>query len=432
MSYHSETVSLETVNRGEQESHDEASGRPIRPADKGLSAWLFILASFVAEAVLWGFPLSYGVFQDYYSKHPALKHDPSIAVIGTVATSVYYLGGPLATPFAARFQAWQRHMIIVGWLGCALSLLIASFATSVPGLIATQGFLYGFAFLFVNYPLLRMLNGWFIKRRGLAYGIMSTGAGCSGVGLPFLLESLLTKYGYPTTLRAMAVAQFVTLLPMIPLIKGRLPASRRGTLRKGDFKFFKRPLFYCFVLINFLEALGYYIPALYLPTYATSLGFSGTMGALVLAANNLATIFGQLALGYITDRVNNVLILVFASSFIAAIATFSLWGYASSLAPLLAFSLVFGLATGGFPCLWNKFGSALSEDPGQVYSCMAFSKGVGNILTGPISAPLVMGSLTHGYGLGRFAPLIFFTGSMMLASSLAIVGWLLTWRADKR
>ncbi|GKT95441.1 LOW QUALITY PROTEIN: MFS monocarboxylate transporter [Colletotrichum tofieldiae] len=276
---------------------------------------------------------------------------------------------------------------------------MASFATSVPGLIATQGFLYGFAFLFVNYPLLRMLNEWFVERRGLAYGIMSTGAGCSGVGLPFLLESLLSKYGYRTTLQAMAVTQFITLLPMIPLLKARLPASRGGVLRKGDFKFLGEPLFYCFALMNFLEALGYYIPSLFLPTYATSLGFSGTMGALILAANNLATIFGQLALGYITDRVNNVLILAFTSSFVAAAASFTIWGYATSLAPLLSFSLLFGLATGGYSCLWNKFGSALSEDPGHIYSFMAFGKGVGNILTGPISSPLVKGSVESGYGL---------------------------------
>ncbi|GKT66338.1 MFS monocarboxylate transporter [Colletotrichum tofieldiae] len=309
---------------------------------------------------------------------------------------------------------------------------MASFATSVPGLIATQGFLYGFAFLFVNYPLLRMLNEWFVERRGLAYGIMSTGAGCSGVGLPFLLESLLSKYGYRTTLQAMAVTQFITLLPMIPLLKARLPASRGGVLRKGDFKFLGEPLFYCFALMNFLEALGYYIPSLFLPTYATSLGFSGTMGALILAANNLATIFGQLALGYITDRVNNVLILAFTSSFVAAAASFTIWGYATSLAPLLSFSLLFGLATGGYSCLWNKFGSALSEDPGHIYSFMAFGKGVGNILTGPISSPLVKGSVESGYGLSRFAPLILYTGSIMLCSSLGVFGWPLMRKADKR
>ncbi|KAK1999497.1 major facilitator superfamily transporter [Colletotrichum falcatum] len=428
MSTHRESITLEAGQRSESDGPSVVS---LRPTDKGLVPWLFVFASFAAEAVLWGFPLSYGVFQDYYSHHPVLKHDSNIAVIGTVATGVYYLGGPLATPFVARFQAWQRHMIIIGWVGCVLSLVIASFTTSVPGLIATQGFLYGISFLFVNYPLLRMLNEWFVVRRGLAYGIMSTGAGCSGVALPFLLESLLSRYGYRATLRVMAMTQFVTLLPMIPLLKGRLPASRRGVLKKGDFDFFKEPLFYCFAVSNFLEALGYYIPSLFLPTYATTLGLSGTMGALVLAVNNLATIFGQLALGFITDRVDNVLILVFASSFLAAVVTFAIWGFATSLAPVVAFSLLFGLATGGFPCLWNKFGSALSHDPGHVYSFMAFGKGVGNILSGPISTALVRGSFEADYGLGRFGPLILYTGSMMLGSSLGVFGLPLMRKAGK-
>ncbi|EFQ36276.1 major facilitator superfamily transporter [Colletotrichum graminicola] len=428
MTTHTENINLESSHHSEP---GDSSATSLRPTDKGLAPWLFVFASFVAEAILWGFPLSYGVFQDYYSNHPVLKHDSNIAVIGTVATGVYYLGGPLATPIVARYQAWQRHMIIIGWIGCALSLVIASFATSVPGLIATQGFLYGASFLFVNYPLLRMLNEWFVVRRGLAYGIMSTGAGCSGVAFPFLLESLLSKHGYRITLQVMAVAQFITLLPMIPLLKGRLPASGRGVLQKGDFDFFKQPLFYCFAAANFLEAMGYYIPSLFLPTYATALGLSGTAGALVLALNNLATIFSQLAFGYITDRVNNVFMLVFVSSFIASVATFAIWGFATSLAPLLAFSLLFGLATGGFPCLWNRFGSVLSRDPGHIYSLMAFGKGVGNILSGPISTTLVRGSFEAGYGQGRFAPLILYTGSMMLGSSLGVLGFPLMRKANK-
>ncbi|KAK2052447.1 major facilitator superfamily transporter [Colletotrichum caudatum] len=429
MSTHAEDVNLEAAHHNES---DDSSVLPLHPTDKGLTPWLFVFASFVAEAILWGFPLSYGVFQDYYSNHPVLKHDSNITVIGTVATGVYYLAGPLVTPFVASFQAWQRHMIIIGWIGCVLSLVIASFITSVPGLIATQGFLYGFCFLFVNYPLLRMLNEWFVLRRGLAYGVMSAGAGCSGVALPFLLESLLSKYGYRTTLQVMAVIQFVTLLPIIPLLKGRLPAPRQSVLQKGDFHFLKEPLFYCFAMANFLEALGYYIPSLFLPTYATTLGLSGTMGALILAVNNLATIFGQLGLGYMTDRVNNALILVFASSFVASVATFAIWGFATSLAPLLSFSLLFGLATGGFPCLWTKFGSALSQDPGHVYSFMAFGKGLGNILSGPISTALVGGSSEADYGLGRFAPLILYTGSMMLGSSLGVLGFPLMRKANKR
>ncbi|KAI8236517.1 hypothetical protein K4K55_003792 [Colletotrichum sp. SAR 10_96] len=360
-------VELQGVAQDPAITNDDTSAQSLPPADKGTLAWKFLFGSFIVEAVLWGFPLSYGVFQDYYTKHPSFQQDSNIAVIGTVATSVYFLGGPIATPLVARFQAWQRHMIVVGWLGCCVSLAAASFMSSVPGLVATQGVLYGFAFTLLYYPVLRMLNEW------------------------------------------------------------------QGTLRKDDFTFFKKPLFYCFAFVNLLEALGYYIPSLYLPTYATSLGLSGTTGALILAANNLAMIFGQLALGYVSDRVKNVLTLVFVSSFSAAVASFTIWGYGSSLASLLVFSIIFGLATGVFPCLWQRFGSVLSDDPGPVYALMAFGKGLGNILIGPISAALMTGRVNKSeYGLGHFQPLIIFLGSTMLCSSLGALVWPLCRRDDGR
>ncbi|KAL0932837.1 MFS monocarboxylate [Colletotrichum truncatum] len=429
MATDTQVIPLEEIPSTEEDHRQQSSHQSLPAPDGGAAAWKFLAGAFVIEAVLWGFPLSYGVFQEYYSKHPDFKKDSNVAVIGTVATSVYFLGGLVATPLVARYQKWQRHLIVVGWLGCVVSLVAASFATTVPGLIATQGVMFGFAFLIVYYPILRMLNEWFIKRRGWAFGVMSAGAGCSGAGFPFLLELLLSKYGYQTTLRAVAVGVFITVLPIIPLLKGRLPVSNQGALRKMDTGFLRQPLFYCFAMSNLLQGLGYYIPYLYLPTYATSIGLSGTAGALILAASNVATVFGHLGLGYVSDRVNNVLILVFVSSFVSALASFLMWAYASSLAPLVAFSLIYGVASGGFPCLWQKFGSVLSEDPGPVYSFMALGKGIGNILTGPITTSLMTGPVRSGYGQGRFEPLIVYLGSMMLASSMGILGWTLVPRS---
>ncbi|KAK2775409.1 MFS monocarboxylate [Colletotrichum kahawae] len=105
----SETQSLELqgVTQHPEITTDDTSAHSLPPADKGMPALNFLFGSFIVEAVLWGFPLSYGVFQDYYTKHPNFQQDFNIAVIGTVATSVYFLGGPIATPLVARFQAWQ-------------------------------------------------------------------------------------------------------------------------------------------------------------------------------------------------------------------------------------------------------------------------------------------------------------------------------------
>lgn len=369
------------------------------------------------------------MFQKYYAAHPDFEGDhDSVALIGTLATSFFFLGAPIVTPLAKRYQRWQREVIVVGWLICVVSLVAASFATSVRVLALTQGALYGLGFTALYFPVLRMLNEWFITRRGLAYGVMFAGGGLSGTGYPFLLELLLSKYGFRTTLRAMAVLLFLVVLPILPFLRGRLPVSQQGAMRGLDMSFFRQPLFWLFTSANLAQALCYFVPGLILPTFASSLGLSGTSGALVLAAFNLATTFGQVAMGILSDRVSNVLLLVFVSSFVSALASFLIWGFAASLPALLVFALIYGWFAGGFVILWPKFGSILSEDPGPVYSMMAFGKGIGNILTGPLSSPLMEGEIRPGYGLNRYEPLILYLGSMMLVSSLSIFGWPIRFR----
>lgn len=62
-----------------------------------------------------GFPLSFGVFQEYYSKIPEFSDNPYVSVVGTIASGLGYLGAPVIMPFIQRYQRWQRHMI---WVGC--------------------------------------------------------------------------------------------------------------------------------------------------------------------------------------------------------------------------------------------------------------------------------------------------------------------------
>lgn len=62
-----------------------------------------------------GFPLSFGVFQNYYSQQPQFANNPFISIVGTVASGISYLGAPLVIPVIKRYSKYQRHMI---WIGC--------------------------------------------------------------------------------------------------------------------------------------------------------------------------------------------------------------------------------------------------------------------------------------------------------------------------
>ncbi|MCJ1382425.1 hypothetical protein MMC17_005538 [Xylographa soralifera] len=376
-----------------------------------------------------GFPLSYGVFQNYYFEHEPFRGNKNIQIVGTVATGITYLGALFTTPFVKKYQRYQRHMVCLGWSLCIVSLIAGSFATQIGTLIFTQGILYGTGVLILYYPLLSMVNEWFVQKRGLAYGILSCATGVTGVAFPFIIEALLMRYGYATTLRALGIGIAILTGPCLPMLRGRLPPSQESAMQKTDWSFLKTPLFCLYATSNLCQAMGYWFPGLFLPSYATSLGLSPATGALLLALFSMAQVGGQLTFGFLSDGRLPLHFLLLLSPLVSAIAAFTLWGFSHSLPPLSVFSLIYGFFGAGYVVLWGRMGMALSDDPTAAlatYSVFAFQKGIGNVLAGPISAAVLLGNTnTTSYGVLRYQNIIILTGAGMLLSSLSVGAWYL-------
>lgn len=370
-----------------------------------------------------GFPISYGVFQEYYARLPQFADNPNLSIIGTLETSIYFLGSPFFTPLVRRFHVWQRTMVVVGSGICVLSLVAAAFANNASSLIAFQGVLYGIGFLTLYAPLLSMLNEWFVQRRGLAYGVFYAGGGISGSCFPFILEQLLSSFGHRVALVGVAVAQVVMVAPMLFFIKPRLPSASRHAARTMDWRFLRNPQFWILSASNVLQGLAFYIPSLYLPSFAALVGLSPRVGALLLAAHNVASTLGQVAFGHLSDKFSNIFVLLFVTTAVSGVSSLCIWGFAHSFAPLLVFALVFGAFAGAYAVFWTAFSSLLSEDTQTVYTLMAFGKGIGSVATGPITGSLLNRPVTPGYGLGKYEPVVIYLGVMMLASSLGISAW---------
>lgn len=95
---------------------------------------------------LQGFPLSFGVFQEYYAGLPKFSGNPSITYIGSIATGIVYLGAPLMAPLVKLYPVYQRYMVWLGWMICVAALVAGSFADTIGSLIMTQGVMYGSTF----------------------------------------------------------------------------------------------------------------------------------------------------------------------------------------------------------------------------------------------------------------------------------------------
>lgn len=123
--------------------------------------------------------------------------------------------------------------------------------------------------------------------------------------LPFNLTPLLENYGFHSTLRGLAVAMLILCVPLIYFVGPRLPASSKSAARpRASYGFVTSRTFVFFQLSSMVESLGYSLPAIFLPSYAHSIGLSPVSGTLVLALLNASSIIGAVSTGYLSDRLH--------------------------------------------------------------------------------------------------------------------------------
>lgn len=174
-----------------------------------------------------------------------------------------YLTAPLTFGLCRIFARWARWTPIVGLFVMSISLAASSFCGTVPQLIGFQGCLYALGGGIAYAPCILYLDEWFVRRKGLAYGIMWSGTGIAGVVLPLLFEALLRSLGYQNTLRLWAGVLFVITAPLAFFIKPRVPVSRNtaaNKVRPFNFKFLLLPSFLVYQSFNILEATGFFLP----------------------------------------------------------------------------------------------------------------------------------------------------------------------------
>ncbi|KAH6657814.1 major facilitator superfamily domain-containing protein [Truncatella angustata] len=396
----------------------------LPPMDGGKDAWLFLAAGFVFEALVWGFPYSFGVFQDYYTTTPPFAGSPNIAVIGTCAMGLMYLLSPLTLGICRVYARQARYAPVAGMLIMCAALVASSFCTTVNGLVATQGVLYAVGGSVAYSPCMLYIDEWFAARKGLAYGIMWAGTGLAGVVLPLLLESLLGRLGYQTTLRLWSGILFACTAPLAWFIKPRIPvsASSASRSRPWDLRFWGLKAFLCYQFCNVVEAMGFFLPTIYLPTFARSALNAGALtSASTILLVNVASVFGTVAMGWLIDRFH-VTTCICISTVGCVLGVFCVWGLSTSLATLYAFCILYGLFAGSFVGSWPGVMKEVASigadeygyiDPAMVFGWLAAGRGIGNVVSGPLSGVLLSSGsgwkAGGGYGSG-YGGLIVFTG----------------------
>ncbi|EAW13985.1 putative MFS monocarboxylate transporter [Aspergillus clavatus NRRL 1] len=409
---------------------------PLPPTDRGKDAWLMLASCGLIQMPVWGFSLVFGIFQEYFMTHDQLKGSKGdLAIVGTTSTGILYLLSPVTFTLLTRYPYLQKYCATFGLFLSVGGSLLSSFSVYVWHLILTQGVICAVGNGLLFSPTTLYLDQWFVRRKGLAYGIMWAAKSACGVALPFAARVCLERWGPRITLQAWSITTLLSTVAALPFVKPRIPPASSTSARPLDLSFLKLSTFWLLQVGNIIQSFGYFLPTTYLPSYSTAAaGLPDTAGTLLVALFNATSVFGGIALGTLCDRfaVTNIMLL---SSVGSALSVFLFWGLASSresAAPtssyshaamtlLIMFSISYGFFAGGFSSTWSGVTTQIkrdrpSLDTGLVFGLLAGGRGIGNVISGPLSTALIKrGSVAGGEhgGTGyttEYGALIVFTG----------------------
>ncbi|CAO3628439.1 unnamed protein product [Cunninghamella blakesleeana] len=427
----------ETLNRNEaikmnfnNDTPSVAEFSSLPPVDGGLNAYLVLISGFLMEGLVWGFPFSYSVMQQYYQQLPEFK-DASLtelALVGTLTTGMAYIGGAVVGVLGGRFNL--KTIMYTGSLLMSISLVGASFATHVWHLILCQGFLLGLGGSFLYNSFISFVPMYWYKYRGLATGIIFSGAGLFGIIFPIIIEKALKAIGFRWTLRIVAILVLIICLGSSIIIRPRhVPDANNNNnnsnsnnnvgLSKGDFKFLSTKKFLILGLAVLFQGLGYFIPNLFIQPYALSIGVSEHNSVNLVSILNAMYIVSQLLIGHISDRFGYSTAITLSST-VAALTTFFLWGFAgNNYSLLLAYTILYPIFGSGFTsCLPSMIYDVAESDHRQfimINGAFMVIRGAGNLVGNPLGSTLLSNASSVATG---YHEMTYFVGSAMIASAI--------------
>jgi MFS family permease len=273
--------------------------------------------------------------------------------------------GEASLPFTLTMAGFGFGGIVMGRLadrfGIVIPLLVgavvlgAGYAlTGVAGGIGTfalaQGLL-GFGSAATFGPLMTDTSHWFLRRRGIAVAIASSGNYLSGTIWPPIIQHFISTDGWRSTQIWIGVICVVALIPLSLLLRRRAPsqhsaashANAAGKLETLGISSNALMALLCIAGIACCVAMS--MPQVHIVAYCGDLGYGPARGAEMLSVMLGFGLISRISSGFIADRIGGVATLLL-SSVLQGVALL-LYVFFDGLFSLYVISALFGLFQGG-------------------------------------------------------------------------------------
>lgn len=315
-----------------------------------------------------------------------------------------------------------RAVVLTGAVILAVSLALASRATSLLQFQLIFGLAVGGATAAVFAPMMAAVTGWFETQRSLAVSLVSAGMGMAPMTMAPLAAWLISHQSWRTSLLVLAGVVAVLMIPAAflvrrpPMLASPQPTPEGPTMTLGE-ALRSRP-FIVLVAANFFCCATHSGPIFHTVTYAVTCGIPLMAAVSIYSLEGLAGMGGRIAFGVAGDKLGAKRVLVAGLLFQAVAAL----GYlqARSLGEFYAVAALFGFIYAGVMPLYAVL--AREAFPlsmmGTVIGGTAMAGGLG-MATGPLTGGLIYDRF------GSYAGL--FMGSFVLGLIAVVIA--LTFRS---
>lgn len=384
-----DAIRLRALNQNENEQElvveHQSSSELVDPvtSEGGLWGWIVVAGSTTIFFVVLGLVYSFGVMQSELLR----RNYASSSTLGWVSSTTVVFMPLLAIPVTASIKLTSNRTIaLLGSLCTGLGYLATSFTFDKPVvfLFLAQS-LFGIGYALTFWSCNSLAGQYFVRKRGVAVGIVYAGSGVGGAVFSIILSRLITTVGLEVAVRIYGGIALVSLIPA----SFTLRSNKEVPVASFKLTYFKDTNFNLLILATALITFSLFVPAFFLPSYAVAAGMSAETGAWLVAGFNLASAVGRIFFGFLADGRVGPLTSLCLAMLLMAISILSIWMASGGLlAPLVCFLLINGAASGALlslqaPVLSSLYGvSAMSVTLAMVTMSRSFGAALGPAIAG--------------------------------------------------
>jgi MFS family permease len=298
-----------------------------------------------------------------------------------------------------------RPIVTIGGLLTGIAFLLMSQISALWQVYLIWGIPMGIGFSFCLIPVMSIIPRWFIKRRGIAMGLVMTGMGLGGIITPPLAQWLISASGWRWAYIILGVITLVIIIPIAQFMKHS--PQRAGLKPYGEDEIIedKQPQssameglsfsqairtsrFWLFglILASFFFCFGTVI--VHIVPHASDIGIPTIIAASIVSIAAGVSIIARLGIGFISDRVGGTLAL---SACVSLVTLALIWLlFAREIWMFYVFAVVFGLSYGGLITLLPVVAAELFGlvSLGIILGGLTFVGTIGEALGAPLSGTI--------------------------------------------